>query len=65
MVRPTVDGWGVYLTDGSELACYRGFGARQLAERFLRRYVRSLSGPGTVAGRSTVGGRSPSWRAQR
>jgi hypothetical protein len=43
MIRPTGDGWGVYLTDGSELARYRGFGSRHLAEWYLRRYVRSLS----------------------
>jgi hypothetical protein len=43
MMRPTSDGWGVYLTDGRELARYRGLGSMWLAERFLRRYVRSLS----------------------
>jgi hypothetical protein len=41
-MRPTGDGWGVYLTDGGELARYRGFFSRRLAERFLRRYIQSL-----------------------
>lgn len=41
MMRPTHDGWGVYLTDGQELIRYRGLCARQLALRYLQRYTRS------------------------
>jgi hypothetical protein len=42
MLRPTGDGWAVYLTDGRELARYRGLYSRRRAERFLERYVGSL-----------------------
>jgi hypothetical protein len=57
MLRPTVDGWAVYLTNGRELARYRGFCSKQLALRYLQRYV------GTPA----ESGRSPRrwWRRSR
>ncbi len=42
MIRPTSDGWGVYLSNGRELARYRGFWSKQLAIRFLRRYASAL-----------------------
>ncbi|MGI8414539.1 MAG: hypothetical protein ACR2LV_12170 [Solirubrobacteraceae bacterium] len=44
-MRPTKNGWGVYLTNGHELTRYRGFGARWLALRYLQRYARSTSAP--------------------
>jgi len=37
MLRPPRDGWGVYLTNGHELARYHGLGARWRALRFLAR----------------------------
>lgn len=40
VMRPTVDGWAVYLTNGQEVARYRGLWSEQLALRYLRRYVR-------------------------
>jgi hypothetical protein len=43
MMRPTDDGWAVCLTDGHELARYRGFCSKQLALRYLQRYTRSIS----------------------
>ncbi len=45
MMRPTADGWGVYLSNGRELARYRGFWSKQLALRYLRRYMRGLLTP--------------------
>jgi hypothetical protein len=45
MLRPTADGWGVYLTNGRELARYRGIWSKQLALRYLRRYVRETLTP--------------------
>jgi hypothetical protein len=41
LIRPTHDGWGVYLTSGQELTRYRGFCSKQLARRYLQRYTRS------------------------
>ncbi len=37
MVGPTVDGWAVFLTDGRELARFRGRWARRRALRYLAR----------------------------
>jgi hypothetical protein len=37
MIRPTHDGWGVYLTNGRELIRYRGIGSRLRALRYLAR----------------------------
>ena len=37
MIRPTGDGWGVYLTNGQELARYRGIGSKWRAAQYLRR----------------------------
>ncbi|MGI8904447.1 MAG: hypothetical protein ACR2IP_12525 [Solirubrobacteraceae bacterium] len=45
MMRPTVDGWAVCLTNGEELVRYRGFWSKQLAQRYLQRYVRSALVP--------------------
>jgi hypothetical protein len=45
MIRPTDEGWGVYLTDGQELVRYRGFFAKQLALRYLQRYTRAALRP--------------------
>jgi hypothetical protein len=40
VMRPTDRGWAVYLTNGEELARYRGLFARQLALRYVQRYTR-------------------------
>jgi hypothetical protein len=37
MIRPTGDGWGVYLTNGRELARFRGIGSKWRAAQYLRR----------------------------
>jgi hypothetical protein len=37
MIAPTNDGWAVYLTDGHEIARFRGFAAKRRALRYLRR----------------------------
>jgi hypothetical protein len=61
MMRPTVDGWGVYLTNGHELARYRGFCSKQLALRYLQRCTRSLSRsprPSSLWGRRSSGRQS-------
>ena len=42
MIRPTDNGWGVYLSDGQELIRYRGLCAKRLALRYLRRYTRAI-----------------------
>jgi hypothetical protein len=36
MIRPTGDGWGVYLTNGRELARFRGIGSKWRAAQYLR-----------------------------
>jgi hypothetical protein len=40
MLRPIRYGWGVCLTDGRELARFRGPGAYARALRFVRRIAR-------------------------
>lgn len=45
LIRPTENGWGVYLSNGQELTRYRGLCARQLAMRYLQRYTRSVVTP--------------------
>jgi hypothetical protein len=37
MIRPTQDGWGVFLTNGREVIRYRGIGSRFRALRYLAR----------------------------
>ena len=37
MLRPVPGGWGVYLSDGRELARFRGLASRWRALRFLAR----------------------------
>jgi hypothetical protein len=34
-IRPTHDGWGVYLTNGREVIRYRGIGSKFRALRYL------------------------------
>jgi hypothetical protein len=70
MIGPIAHGWAVYLTDGREVARYRGIGAKRRALR----HVAHASVAETVDGRWTahrVGGigpggrrRWPSFRAQ-
>ena len=43
MMRPTENGWAVYLSNGQELIRYRGLCSRQLATRYLRRYASALA----------------------
>ena len=40
LIGPTQDGWAVYLTNGRELARFRGIAARWRALRFIRRFIR-------------------------
>ncbi len=47
LIAPTDDGWGVYLTNGEELARYHGIGSKSRAIRFLRRYAQAASQPWT------------------
>jgi hypothetical protein len=35
MIAPTPDGWGVFLSDGRQLAGFRGIAARWRARRYL------------------------------
>jgi hypothetical protein len=35
MIRPTADGWGVYLTNGQEVVRYRGLASKWRALRYL------------------------------
>jgi hypothetical protein len=41
MIGRTRDGWAVYLTNGRELARFRGIAARWRALRYIRRFVGS------------------------
>lgn len=40
MVAPTTCGWAVLLSNGTELARFRGIGARRRALRYLARLAR-------------------------
>jgi hypothetical protein len=37
MTGPTPDGWAVYLTDGRQVACFHGLGAKRRALRHVAR----------------------------
>jgi hypothetical protein len=50
LIRPTQNGWAVYLSNGQELARYRGLCSKHLALRYLQRYTRSASTPRQPAG---------------
>jgi hypothetical protein len=50
-LKPILYGWSVCLTDGRELARFRGPGARERALRFLR----GVFGPGAGALAGTTG----------
>jgi hypothetical protein len=43
MIAPTSDGWGVYLSDGRQLARFRGIAARWRAVRYLSSVTSGLS----------------------
>jgi hypothetical protein len=45
MIRPTHQGWGVYLTDGRELARFRGPGSKWRALRYLATATTALPTP--------------------
>jgi len=52
MIGPTRDGWAVYLTNGSEIARYRGIWAKRRALRHATRFGhRKRRSPLNVAGR--------------
>ena len=40
MVAPTTDGWAVLVSNGTELARFRGVGARRRALRYVDRLAR-------------------------
>jgi hypothetical protein len=50
MIRPTHPGWGIYLTDGRELARFRGPGAKRRALRYLTSATKPPQTP-AVAGK--------------
>ena len=45
LIRPTDTGWGVYLSNGHELARYRGPWSKTLALRYLQRYTGPAASP--------------------
>ena len=45
LMRPTENGWVVYLSNGQELIRYRGLGSMQLAVRYLQHYARLTAPP--------------------
>jgi hypothetical protein len=45
IIRPTRHGWAVYLTDGRELARFRGPGSKWRALRYLASATRALRTP--------------------
>ena len=53
MVAPTPDGWGVFLSDGRQLASFRGIAARWRALRYLTNVtgLRAELGDGAVSRR--------------
>jgi hypothetical protein len=51
MLRPIDGGWAVCLTNGEELVRYRGLFSRQLALRYMARYMRSALRPGRASPR--------------
>ena len=48
IIRPTRHGWAVYLTDGRELARFRGPGSKWRALRYLARATKALQTPGVA-----------------
>jgi len=40
LMRPTENGWAVYLSNGQELIRYRGLSSKQLASRAVGRLAR-------------------------
>jgi hypothetical protein len=45
IIRPTHHGWAVYLTDGRELARFRGPGSKWRARRYLATATNALQPP--------------------
>jgi len=45
MLRPGDRGWAVYLTTGQEPIRYRDLCSKELALRYLERYMRTISKP--------------------
>jgi hypothetical protein len=45
MIRPTHHGWAVYLTDGREVARFRGPGSKWRAVRYLATATKLLQTP--------------------
>jgi hypothetical protein len=54
MMRPIRHGWAVQLSDGRELARFRGPGARWRAARYLRRAAEALKTPGARPSEAAV-----------
>jgi hypothetical protein len=45
LIRPTPHGWGIYLTDGRELARFCGPGSKWRALRYLAGATKALQTP--------------------
>ncbi len=52
MMRPTENGWAVYLTNGRELVRYRGIFSKPLALRYLQMCARTGSTPRRPPGKT-------------
>jgi hypothetical protein len=67
MLRPSLHGWAVYLTDGRELVRFNGPGAKRRALRYLARITQgsALRQPARLSHRSlgrAAAGVTRSWR---
>jgi hypothetical protein len=49
IIRPTRHGWAVYLTDGRELARFRGPGSKWRALRYLATATNALQTPAVAS----------------
>jgi hypothetical protein len=54
MIRPTRHGWAVSLTDGREVARFRGPGAKRRALRYLARATQALQTPAVATKRDAA-----------
>jgi hypothetical protein len=53
MIRPTHPGWGVYLTDGRELARFRGPGSKWRALRYAADATKGLRTAAAASNRAS------------
>jgi hypothetical protein len=65
IIRPIRHGWAVYLTDGRELARFRGPGSKRRALRYHQRHEGSADPGCRQEGGSTNGGHVLAWLAGR